>query len=531
MSIQIHDSLTRELRPFQPLVEGEVSMYVCGPTVYDEAHVGHLMGPVVFDTIARWMRARGYRVRFVNNITDIDDKIINRAQATGEAWDSISKRYTLAYKQHLADLDIRSITDFPHCTDYVQQMVEFIEQFVAEGKAYEAPDGVYFRVAHHPGYGKLSGRKLEDMRAAEHVADGLEDAADFALWKKAKPGEPSWPSPFGEGRPGWHIECSVMASQLLGNHFDIHGGGDDLKFPHHENEIAQSEAHGDSYAACWMHNGLVQYGGRKIAKSDERMADPAFRQQFQAPWLIENHGAPALRYFLIRSPYRKPVDFEPSALDAALKGLKRLYRQLGERLENPKVQSLDEILALDLPGPLAEQRAEFCRAMDADFNTSDALGALFSIAALAKPLEGAAKDQALDLVRDLGRLIGMLQPGDAAKVKNAGTGDERLATVLPALAKIRAGARERKSFDAADGLRDALAPLGIALRDTAAGTTAELEGTVQDGLLGQALDAALAVRTSARAAKDFATSDAIRDELEAAGVTILDGPEGTSWRV
>ena len=533
MSIQIYDSLARELRPFTPLEAGKVGMYVCGPTVYDEAHVGHLMGPVVFDTIARWLQARGYEVRFVNNITDIDDKIIRRAQDTGEAWDAISRRYTQAYQSHLADLAIDTITDFPRCTDYVAEMVAFIQTLVDDGKAYEASDGVYFEVARQAGYGKLSGRKLEDMRAGERVAvaEGLKDPADFALWKKAKPGEPAWPSPWGEGRPGWHIECSVMSSQLLGGDFDIHGGGDDLKFPHHENEIAQSEAHGDHYAACWMHNGLVQYGGRKIAKSDERMQDAAFRQQFQAPWLLENHGPPALRYFLIRSPYRKPVDFEPKALAAARTGLLRLYRQLGERLENPACLSLDQILDLDLPEPLAEQRSAFCRAMDQDFNTGEAVAALFSLATLAKSLSPSEADQALDLARDLGRTIGLLMPGDAEKVANAGSGDALLGKVLPALARIRAGARSRKSFESADGLRDALAPLGIALRDSSVGTAAELDGQVRENLLGLALDATLAVRTQARAAKDFATSDAIRDELQEAGVTILDSPSGTTWRI
>ncbi|MFT7677016.1 MAG: cysteinyl-tRNA synthetase [Planctomycetota bacterium] len=532
MSIQIHDSLTRELRPFTPLIEGQVRMYVCGPTVYDDAHVGHLMGPVVFDTVARWLRARGYAVQFVNNITDIDDKIIRRAEATGEAWDSISQRYTVAYKEHLADLGIDTITDFPHCTEYVTGMVDFIQKLIDAGKAYEAPDGVYFEVGIHPGYGKLSGRKLEDMRSGTRVAasEGLKDASDFALWKKAKPGEPSWPSPWGDGRPGWHIECSVMSSELLGGDFDIHGGGDDLKFPHHENEIAQSEAHGDNYATTWMHNGLVQYGGRKIAKSDERMQDAAFRQQFQAPWLLENHGPPAVRYFLMRSPYRSPVDFEPGALASAATGLKRMYRLLGERLEAPTMVGLEQLLALELPEAIAKQREAFCRAMDADFNTGEAVGALFSMLSEAKSLPEDQAEQAFDLVRDLGRLIGLLMPGDAAKVAGAGSSDARLQALLPALAELRAGARERKDWTTADGLRDALGPLGIKLQDGPEGTTAEVESPAADDLVSQALTAVLVVRDEARARKDFTTSDAIRDKLAGAGVSVLDGADGSAWQ-
>jgi cysteinyl-tRNA synthetase len=532
MSIQVYNSLTRAKAPLEPLEPGVVRMYVCGPTVYDDCHIGHLMGPVVFDTIGRWIVARGYRLQVVNNITDIDDKIIRRALETGEDWRSISERYTEQYLQFLRELGVTTISDHPRCTEYVEQMVAFIEQLVAEDRAYPTADGVYFDVERQLGYGKLSGRKVEDMQAGARVAAGadLRHPADFALWKKAKPGEPTWPSPWGDGRPGWHIECSVMASALLGPTFDIHGGGDDLKFPHHENEIAQSEAHGDAYAACWMHHGLIQYGGRKIAKSDPRMQDPEFALQFNARWLLDTYGAPAVRYFLVRSPYRSPIDFEPGTLRGARTGLVRLHKLLGALLEEPDEPTLDEILARELPAELAAQRATFVAAMDDDFNTGEAVAALFKLAVGAKGLAGDARDTALRLLRDLGRVLGLLMPGDAARLAAADCGDERLGAVLDAALAVRQGARERKDFATADGLRELFAAQSVKLLDGPSGSTWELDGA-SDERLGALLDGLLALRGAARGRADFATSDAIRDALADAGVNLLDGPQGTRWEL
>ncbi len=347
MAIRIFDSLRREKLVLEPIEPGVVRLYACGPTVYDDCHIGHLMGPVIFDTAARWIRARGFEVRFVNNITDIDDKIINRALDTGEDWKSIAERYTEQYFEFLEELGVETITDHPRCTEYVGKMIQFIEDLITGEKAYETSDGVYFDVQGHEGYGKLSGRAVEDMQAGGRVGANseLRHPADFALWKKAKPGEPTWDSPWGPGRPGWHIECSVMSRELLGPSFDLHGGGDDLKFPHHENEIAQSEAHGDAFARLWMHNGLVQYGGRKIAKSDPRMQDPEFAGQFKARKLIDTYGAPVVRFFLVRGPYRRPIDFEPKNLHDARKGLTRVLNQLGDRCEQASA-SVDEIQLL-----------------------------------------------------------------------------------------------------------------------------------------------------------------------------------------
>ena len=352
MTIRIHDSLSREKRPLEPLEEGLVNMYVCGPTVYDDCHIGHLMGPVVFDTVARWLLARGLRVRFVNNITDIDDKIINRARETGEAWDAIAERYTQQYFGYLRDLGVETITDHPRCTEYVPQMIAFIQELMDDDIAYVAEDGVYFDVHRHglrqarwPQARGHAGRR--PRRGPRRPAPpGRLRALEGRQARRAQLGEP-----LGAGAPGLrHIECSVMSSELLGRAFDLHGGGDDLKFPHHENEIAQSEARGDGFARLWMHNGLVQYGGRKVAKSDPRMQDAAFRQQFQARWLLETYGAPALRFFLVRSPYRRPVDFEPSNLEGARTGLVRLLRALGPLAEEPEVASLADVLARGAAG-------------------------------------------------------------------------------------------------------------------------------------------------------------------------------------
>jgi cysteinyl-tRNA synthetase len=533
MAIQIHDSLTRSLRPLEPLEPGLVRMYVCGPTVYDDCHIGHLMGPVIFDAIARWLRARGFRVRFVNNITDIDDKIIRRAQATGESWRSIAERYTEQYMGFLRELSVVSITDFPRCTDHVPQMIRFIEELVATDRAYRTPDGVYFDVLRQDGYGKLSGRRVDEMIAGARVEaqDALRHPADFALWKAAKPGEPSWDGPFGPGRPGWHIECSVMASELLGPSFDVHGGGDDLKFPHHENEIAQSEAHGDPYARTWMHHGLIQYGGKKIAKSDPRMQDPDFARQFQARWLLDHHGAPALRFFLLRGHYRRPIDFEPQNLEAARTGLIRLVRQLGALADEAGETGLDAILAAPLPAAVAVHRERFCAAMDEDFGTGEAIAELFSIAHAAGRLEGAERDAALRLLRDLGRLLGLFQVGDLARLTAGGRGGAELAPVVEALLAVRRDARARKDFATGDAIRDALQGLGIAVLDGAAGSTFEVQGRPAEDLLARVLDAALALRQDARRRRDFGTADGLRDRLAAAGVKVLDSADGSVWEL
>jgi cysteinyl-tRNA synthetase len=532
--IQVYNTLARRKQPLVPLKAGEIGMYVCGPTVYDDCHIGHLMGPALFDAVARWLRARGYAVRFVNNITDIDDKIINRSIATGERWDAITARYTAQYLGYLARLHVATVTDHPRCSEFIAPMIAYIQDLIAKDRAYVAADGVYYDVQRQPGYGKLSGRKLDEMIAGSRIERdaSLRHPADFALWKHAKPGEPSWPSPWGAGRPGWHIECSVMSHETLGATFDIHGGGDDLKFPHHENEIAQGEAHGGGYARCWMHNGLIQYEGVKVGKSDPRMKDPEFARQFKADYLLDTFGAATVRFLLLQGHYRRPNDFAPSALTAARTALGKLHRQLGELLDQPGGTSLDAILARPLDERLARYRHEFVAAMDDDFNTGGAIAALFSLVAEARKLDAAGQEAARLLVRDLGRLIGLFQPGDAKDTRAAqAAGDGALAAVMELVIALRQQARADRRFEISDRIRDALAKAGIAIKDAKDGASWEAAGPVGEATLAAVMALVLELRQQARTAKDFATSDRIRDGLAKAGIAVQDGKDGASWSV
>ena len=539
-TIYLHNTLTRTKQPLEPLSPGRIGMYVCGPTVYDDCHIGHLMGPILFDAVARWLIARGYQVRFVNNITDIDDKIINRSIATGEPWDAITKRYTAQYLGYLKRLHVITVTDHPRCSDYIAPMIAYIQDLIAKERAYVVADGVYYDVQKQHGYGKLSGRKLDDMKAGARIERdaSLHHPADFALWKQAKPSEPSWDSPWGKGRPGWHIECSVMSHETLGETFDIHGGGDDLKFPHHENEIAQGEAHGGGYARCWMHNGLIQYEGVKVGKSDLRMKDPEFAKQFKADFLLDTYGAATVRFLLMQGHYRRPNDFAPTALSAARTALGKLHRQLGTLLDEPDAATLDEILAR----PLAESaesaesaarlRHDVVAAMDDDFNTGAAIAALFGLVAEAKRASGDSATMLLRLVRDLGRLIGLFQPGDGADtVEQQAGSDDLLAPVMTLVLALRQEVRGRRDFATADRIRDTLATAGIAVKDAKDGATwsAVVVGNQQP--LDAAMQVIIDLRAGARAAKDFATADRIRDGLTALRITVADGPAGATWSV
>ena len=532
--IQIHNTLTRSKQPLTPLKPGEIGMYVCGPTVYDDCHIGHLMGPALFDAVARWLKARGYRVRFVNNITDIDDKIINRSIATGEAWDSITKRYTAQYLGYLKRLHVGTVTDHPRCSAYIPQMITYIADLIAKDRAYAVPgDGVYFDVQRQPGYGKLSGRKLDEMLVGVRVERDarLHHPADFALWKSAKPGEPSWDSPWGAGRPGWHIECSVMSNETLGATFDIHGGGDDLKFPHHENEIAQGEAHGGGYACCWMHNGLIQYEGVKVGKSDPRMKDAVFARQFKADHLLDTYGASTVRFLLMQGHYRRPNDFAPSALTAARTALGKLHRQLGALLDEPGEDGLDAILARPCAEAASALRYDFVTAMDDDFNTGAAIAALFGVATEARKAPPSAASDLLRLLRDLGRLIGLFQPGDGRDTGDGHVaGDTTLAGVMELVLALRQQARANRDFAASDRIRDALVAAGIALKDAKDGATWEPTGVLEAALAG-AMSVVIERRQAARTAKDFATADRIRDGLAKAGIAIKDGKDGATWLV
>jgi len=475
--IRIYNTLTRREEDFTPVVPGQAGIYLCGPTVYDDCHIGHLMGPVLFDACARWLQVRGHRVRLVNNITDIDDKIIQRALTTGEPWQDITRRYTAQYLDLLARLHVTTITDHPRCSDFVPQMVTYIGELIAAGRAYAvADDGVYFDVQKQEGYGKLSGRKLDDMQAGARIERDarLHHPADFALWKLAKPGEPSWPSPWGAGRPGWHIECSVMSHHTLGHTFDIHAGGEELKFPHHENEIAQGEAHGGCYARIWMHNNLVQFEGDKISKSDPRMKDPAFRDQFKALEVVGRFGGSVVRFLLLSGQYRRPVDFAPAVIASQRTALGKLHRQLGPLLDEA---SGADVLTRSLPPLAAATRDTVCAGMDHDFNTGAVIAACFTLATEARKH---SDDEAATLNRawrDLGRLIGLFQPGDGKDTAEATTtAGSALTALMARLITRRQTARAARDFATADRIRDALTPVKIAIKDGKDGATWVLAG-------------------------------------------------------
>ncbi len=477
-SIRVYNTLSRREQPLTPIVPGQVGIYLCGPTVYDDCHIGHLMGPVLFDAIARWLTARGLRVHLVNNITDIDDKIINRALATGEPWESITERYTAQYFAFLTKLHAftnLAKVEHPRCSAYIASMIGYITELIAGGRAYAAADGVYFDVQRQPGYGKLSGRKIDDMQAGARIERdaSLHHPADFALWKLAKPGEPSWPSPWGAGRPGWHIECSVMSHETLGATFDIHGGGDDLKFPHHENEIAQGEAHGGDYAHCWMHNGLIQYEGVKVGKSDPRMKDPAFRRQFDAAHLLETYGAATIRFLLLQGHYRRPIDFAPAAIISARTALGKLHKLIGATLDAVGGDNLPTLLARALPAAQAQARDAFAAAMDDDFNTGAAIAQVFTLASEARKQTGAEQAATIALLRDLGRLLGLFQPGDGAStVAHAEQpGDETLAKVMALVLELRQQVRANRDFATSDRIRDQLKSAGIVVKDAKDGAS------------------------------------------------------------
>jgi len=455
MTLRIYNSLTRRLDPLVPLEPGHVRMYVCGMTVYDLCHLGHARSMVAFDVVQRWLKASGYRVTYVRNITDIDDKIIARALQNGETIRSLTDRLVAALHADADALGIERPTFEPRATEFVPQMVGLIERLEAKGLAYRSDNGdVNYAVRAFPGYGKLSGKSIDELRAGERVAvgDGKRDPLDFVLWKAAKPEEPDeakWDSPYGLGRPGWHIECSAMSCEMLGESFDIHGGGADLQFPHHENEIAQSEgATGKPLAQIWMHNGFVRVDNEKMSKS--------LGNFFTIREVLEKFDAETVRFFIVRAHYRSPLNYSDQHLEDARAALKRLYTALAA--------VPPQTVTIDWTEPHA---ARFKAAMDEDFGTPEALAVLFDLAAEVNRTRDAA---ASGLLRALGGTLGLLQQDPQAFLR-AGAGLDE-AAIAQCIAE-RAAAKAARDFATADRIRAELAAQGIVLKDGPQGTTWE----------------------------------------------------------
>ncbi|QHI96760.1 cysteine--tRNA ligase [Xylophilus rhododendri] len=453
MSLRIHNTLSRALEEFSPIEPGHVRMYVCGMTVYDFCHLGHARSMVAFDIVQRWLRASGLRVSYVRNITDIDDKIIRRALENGETLRSLTDRMIDALHQDADALGIERPTHEPRATDYVPQMLSLISSLEAKGLAYRAEGGdVNYAVRKFPGYGKLSGKSPDELRAGERVAvsGGKQDPLDFVLWKSAKADEPDeakWDGAYGVGRPGWHIECSAMCSALLGETFDIHGGGADLQFPHHENEIAQSEgAHGQPLARLWMHNGFINIDDEKMSKS--------LGNFFTIREVLEAFDAETIRFFIVRSHYRSPLNYSDAHLRDAKAALRRIYTALASvRAEVPA--------AIDWSDPHA---ARFRAAMDEDFGTPEAVAVLFD---LAGALNRQPSAQTAGLLKALGGVLGLLQCDPDEYLKAGSTLD---AATIEAQIAARADAKKARDFAEADRIRKALLDSGIVLKDTPAGT-------------------------------------------------------------
>jgi cysteinyl-tRNA synthetase len=474
---------------FVPLNPGKVRMYVCGVTVYDHCHIGHARANVVFDVIYRYLVAKGYDVTYVRNYTDIDDKIINRANRDGVSYEVISERFIKEFDKDMAELGLALPTMQPKATDHIDEIVALVKTLIEKGVAYQSGGDVYFAVDKFPGYLKLSGRNLEDMQAGARVEVGesKRHPMDFALWKEAKPGEPFWPSPWGNGRPGWHIECSAMSMKYLGESFDIHGGGKDLIFPHHENEMAQSEAAtGRQFVKYWMHNGFVNIDSEKMSKS--------LGNFFTIKEVLARYDSEVLRFFLLSAHYRSPVDFSDQNLNDAETGLERIYKALAgieHILAEPAVTGSDAVLTeaeAELKDKVDGCPHRFWEAMDDDFNTALALGNVF------------------DIVRSVNRVLAESR-GPSALCRQV------LASVLKEFAAIASVlgvlASDPRSY----------------LERIKARKAAGLDIDVEE------IDNLIAERTMARKARDFRKSDEIRDLLLARNIELLDGPQGTTWKV
>ncbi|WMP18179.1 cysteine--tRNA ligase [Thiothrix lacustris] len=456
--LHIYNSLTRQKEVFEPIQPRQVRMYVCGMTVYDYCHLGHARVMVVFDTVYRYLKTSGYAVEYVRNITDIDDKIIKRAAENGEPIDALTQRFIDAMHEDEDSLSVLRPDAEPRATDNIQEMLAMIQTLLDKGIAYQGKNGdVYYDVSKFEGYGKLSGRKLDDLRAGERVAvdEVKDDPLDFVLWKASKPGDPAWDAPWGAGRPGWHIECSAMSQKLLGDHFDIHGGGSDLQFPHHENEIAQSEGcTGHKHVNYWMHNGFIRVNDEKMSKS--------LNNFFSIREVLKDYKAAEVRFFILNSHYRSQLNYGTDQLDAARASLSRLYTA---------------IRGLPESGPAAYTYYEnrFIAAMDDDFNTPEAMAVLFELAGdinrIRKTQSDASAAALGALLQRLGNVLGLLQDDPESWFKGSANADGLSDDAIETLIQQRLDARTAKQWAESDRIRDELKAQGVLLEDGAGGTT------------------------------------------------------------
>lgn len=485
MPLRVYNTLKREKLPFEPVQPGKVGMYVCGPTVYKPSHIGHMVGPVIFDTVKRYLTYWGYQVDWVVNITDVDDKLIVRAKELGTTVKELAEKMTADYLAALKSLNVTGIDRMPKATEHIPEMIQIIQGLIDKGFAYPSKGDVYFEVGKDSDYGKLCNRDPEQLEAGTRieVSDRKRNPGDFALWKGAKPGEPSWESPWGAGRPGWHIECSAMSMKYLGKTLDIHGGGLDLQFPHHENELAQSESFtAQPFARYWMHNGLLKMGQTKMAGSVGNVINVAD--------LLQKHSPETVRFLLLGTHYRSPIEYSEDRLNEVKRSLESFYRFF-ERYERITGASFYSLEAPNKRGPfegngeflaeVARHRETFLNCMDDDFNTGGAVGAVHELLTAlnrftdAKQLEGGQANAAavndfrrgVTVLRELSNILGLFWESPK---KETGGNDQLVNGLMQLLIDLRADARKTKNFAVADQIRKRLSELGVTIEDRTGGT-------------------------------------------------------------
>ncbi len=468
--LQIYNTLTRKKEDFVPINGNRVGMYVCGPTVYDYSHIGHARSYVAFDVIRRYLEYKGYTVIYIQNITDVDDKIINRANELAEDPLSLSKRFTEAYFEDMDDLNVRRANIHPKVSDHIPEIIEFIEALIKNGYAYEIDGNVYFSVSKAKDYGKLSHQSIENILAGARVEinENKIDPRDFALWKKAKPGEIFWESPWGKGRPGWHMECSTMAIKYLGPIIDIHGGGMDLIFPHHECEIAQSESYtGKPFVKYWIHNGFVTINKEKMSKS--------LGNFFTIKEVLEKYDGETIRFFLLNTHYKSPIDYSDQQLEEAKQVLQRIHTAINKLKTLIKEQQRTEqnepsVEEKELLEQVEKSKQEFMEAMDDDFNTREAMPAIFELTRAVNSLDTNSKisknalEKTLQTYNDFGQILGVFQEEPKE------TGLETVGKLVDILIEMRNKFREEKKWETADYIREKLMEAGILLEDSKEGT-------------------------------------------------------------